>query len=50
MSVYVDDILHILLAGEEEAVQGAMRALSRPWAMSSVELGGSQQTAQVLWF
>ena len=35
MSVYVDDIL---LAGEEgEAVQGAMRALSRPWAMSSVE-------------
>ena len=35
MSVYVDDIL---LAGEEEeTVQGAMRALSRPWAMSSVE-------------
>lgn len=36
MSVYVDDIL---LAGgeEEEAVPGAMRALSRPWAMSSVE-------------
>ena len=34
MSVYVDDIL---LAGKEEAVQGAMRALSRPWAMSSVE-------------
>ena len=40
MSVYVDDIL---LSGEEEAVQGALRALSSTWAMSSVEWAGVNQ-------
>ena len=40
MSVYVDDIL---LSGEEEAVQGALRALSSTWAMSSVEWAGINQ-------
>ena len=37
MLVYVDDIL---LSGQEEAVQGALRALSEVWTMSSVEWAG----------